>query len=29
MEIKQVRESLLRIFREENKRIVFWYDGER
>ena len=29
MEIRQVQESLLRIFSEEKKRIVFWYDGER
>ena len=29
MEIKQVQESLLRVFAEEKKRIVFWYDGER
>lgn len=28
MEIKQVRESLLRVFEEEKKRIVFWYDSE-
>ena len=29
MEIKQVRESLLQVFNEEKKRVVFWYDGER
>ena len=29
MEIRQVQESLLRIFNNEKKRIVFWYDGER
>jgi len=27
--IKQIREGPLRIFSEENRRIVFWYDGER
>ena len=29
MDIKQIKDSLNKIFNEENKRIVFWYDGER
>ncbi len=29
MDIKQIEDSLNKIFNEENKRIVFWYDGEK
>jgi uncharacterized protein (TIGR02687 family) len=29
MDIKQVRDSLHKIFKEKDTRIVFWYDGER
>lgn len=29
MDIKQVKDSLDKIFKEESKRIVFWYDEER
>ena len=28
MNIKQITDSLAKIYQEENKRIVFWYDGE-
>jgi uncharacterized protein (TIGR02687 family) len=29
MDIKQISDTLNRIFTEKNKRIIFWYDGER
>ncbi|WP_457551190.1 hypothetical protein, partial [Desulfobacula sp.] len=29
MDIKQINQTLAGIFKEEKKRIVFWYDGER
>ncbi len=29
MDIKQINQTLIRIFKEENKRIIFWYDGEK
>jgi hypothetical protein len=29
MNIKQIKDSLNKIFNEENKRIVFWYDTEK
>jgi len=29
MDIKQINQTLTRIFKEEKKRIVFWYDGEK
>lgn len=29
MDIKQISDTLHRIFTEKNKRIIFWYDGER
>jgi len=29
MDIKQIKDSLNKIFNEENKRIIFWYDGEK
>jgi len=29
MDIKQINQTLTRIFKEENKRLVFWYDGEK
>lgn len=29
MDIKQIKDSLNKIFKEENKRIIFWYDAER
>ena len=29
MDIKQITDTLDRIFREKKKRIVFWYDGEK
>ncbi len=29
MDIKQIEDSLNKIFNEENKRIIFWYDGEK
>ena len=29
MDIRQINQTLARIFKEENKRLVFWYDGEK
>jgi uncharacterized protein (TIGR02687 family) len=29
MDIKQINQTLARIYKEENKRIIFWYDGEK
>ena len=29
MDIKQIKDSLNKIFNEENKRIIFWYDAEK
>ncbi len=29
MDIKQIKDTLDRIFSEKNKRIIFWYDGEK
>ncbi len=29
MDIKQIKDALIRIFSEKNKRIIFWYDGEK
>jgi uncharacterized protein (TIGR02687 family) len=29
LDIKQIKDSLNKIFKEENKRIIFWYDAER
>lgn len=29
MDVKQINQKLARIFKEEKKRIVFWYDGEK
>ena|GEM_PF-2984128 len=29
VDTKQVRDALIRIFQEENRRIVFWNDSER
>jgi hypothetical protein len=29
MDIKQISDTLNRIFTEKNKRIIFWYDGEK
>ena len=29
MDIKQIKDSLNKIFNEENKRIIFWYDTEK
>jgi uncharacterized protein (TIGR02687 family) len=29
MDVKQINQTLTRIFKQENKRLVFWYDGER
>ena len=29
MDIKQINDTLNRIFSEKNKRIIFWYDGEK
>jgi uncharacterized protein (TIGR02687 family) len=29
MDIKQIKDTLNRIFSEKNKRIIFWYDGEK
>ncbi len=29
MNIDQINHTLTRIFKEENKRIIFWYDGEK
>ena len=29
MDIKQITDTLDRIFQEQKKRIVFWYDGEK
>lgn len=29
MDIRQINQTLTRIFKEEKKRIVFWYDGEK
>ena len=29
MDIKQLNQTLTRIFKEEKKRLVFWYDGEK
>jgi len=29
MDIKQISDALNRIFTEKNKRIIFWYDGEK
>lgn len=29
MDVKQVNQKLTQIFKEEKKRIVFWYDGEK
>ncbi len=29
MDIQQINQALARIFKEENKRLVFWYDGEK
>jgi len=29
MDIKQIHESLTNIYQEQNKRVVFWFDGEK
>ena len=29
MDIKQISDALNRIFTETNKRLIFWYDGEK
>lgn len=29
MDVKQINQKLTQIFKEEKKRIVFWYDGEK
>ena len=29
MDVKQINLTLSRIFKQENKRLVFWYDGEK
>ena len=29
MNIDQINQTLANIFKKENKRIVFWYDGEK
>ena len=29
MDIKQIKDSLNKIFNEENRRIIFWYDAEK
>lgn len=29
MDVKQINQTLTRIFKQENKRLVFWYDGEK
>ncbi len=29
MDIKQINQTLTRMYKEEKKRIVFWYDGEK
>ena len=29
MDIKQISDTLNRIFTETNKRLIFWYDGEK
>ena len=29
MDIKQIKDTLARIFHEKKKRIVFWYDAEK
>jgi len=29
MDIKQIQDSIEKIFTEKKKRVIFWYDGEK